>query len=204
MALPHALHQAFEQKDVAEMLSLLEQLPLDMLQPFADSYLPQIAFEGYESVIKYLHQYEMVLEARDDTGATTLHYAVLGGHLALVQYLHEEGADIHARDKDGTTLLHAAAICGDLAIVKYFCEQGLEVNAVNVNGHTALHLVVVTGMLRERTEPTYIAKEEHKIIAYLQEQGADMEIADKAEQTARMLLTTWQEEQPSPMWLSKK
>lgn len=204
MALPHALHQAFEQKDVAGMLSLLEQLPADILQSFARSYLPQIAFEGYELVIKYLHHHEMVLGARDDTGATVLHYAALGGHLKIVQFLHQEGADMHAKDKDDTTLLHAAAIYGKLATVKYLCEHDISINAVNINEHTALHLVVVTGMLRERADLTYTATEEHEIIAYLQQQGGDLEIADKAGQTAKMLLKTWQEEQPSSMWVSKK
>lgn len=203
MKVSQKLHQAVESGNIEAIRSLVEELPFDALQSFADGYLFILAFEGYESIIRYLHGHKMVLGARDETGATVLHYAALGGHLELVQCLHQEGGDIHTRSNEGKTLLHAAAIYGSLSLIKYFCEHGVSVHAVSNNGHTALHLVAVAGMLREGADPHYIAAEEHEAIAYLQQQGGDLEAADKDGRTVSELLAMWQEEQSAPMWISK-
>jgi hypothetical protein len=45
-----------------------------------------------------LHDYAELINQRDETGATALHYAALGGHRSVVQELVRKGADINAAD----------------------------------------------------------------------------------------------------------
>ena len=44
------------------------------------------------------HSHPELIDQRDQTGATALHYAALGGHRAVVQALVEQGAEINAGD----------------------------------------------------------------------------------------------------------
>ena len=39
-----------------------------------------------------------IINQKDTTGATPLHYAAFGGHRSIVQYLVQQGADINATD----------------------------------------------------------------------------------------------------------
>jgi len=51
-----------------------------------------------------LRDHPELINNRDDSGATALHYAALAGHRAIVQLLVQHGADINARDaKYGAT-----------------------------------------------------------------------------------------------------
>lgn len=181
MSLPKELHQAAEQGDTAEMLRLLDQQAPDVHRAFASSYLGELALEGQIEVIKYLHHQGMVLDARDEHGATILYYAAVGRNIALMQYLQEEGADINVKDESGSTLLHVAALRGDLALVKYLCEQGISVNVANNNGHTALYLSSLADMVRGRDDTLDTPGEDRKIIAYLQQQGGILEAFDQEE-----------------------
>lgn len=45
-----------------------------------------------------LKSHAKVINQRDQTGATALHYAAFGGHRSVVQELVRQGADINARD----------------------------------------------------------------------------------------------------------
>ena len=44
------------------------------------------------------HSHPELINQRDQTGATALHYAALGGHRTVVQALVEQGAEINAGD----------------------------------------------------------------------------------------------------------
>lgn len=51
-----------------------------------------------------LHRHPELLNKRDATGATALHYAAFAGHREFVRLLVEKGADVNARDgKFGAT-----------------------------------------------------------------------------------------------------
>jgi len=39
-----------------------------------------------------------MLNTKDDTGATPLHYAAFGGHCEVAEFLVQQGADVNARD----------------------------------------------------------------------------------------------------------
>lgn len=58
-----------------------------------------------------------LVSARDETGATALHYAAFNGHRAIVELLHSAGADLNARD--GT---HGATPAG--WAIHYLRERG--------------------------------------------------------------------------------
>lgn len=47
-------------------------------------------------------------DARDDDGATPLHYAAREGSLGAIRALLDAGADRHVRDNDGLTPRHSA------------------------------------------------------------------------------------------------
>jgi len=51
-----------------------------------------------ETVKTILGSFPELIDRRDDTGATALHYAALGGHSDLALFLIERGADVNARD----------------------------------------------------------------------------------------------------------
>jgi len=48
------------------------------------------------------------VNAKDDLGATPLHWATVNGHKEIVELLIGEGADINARDRRGSTPLNWA------------------------------------------------------------------------------------------------
>ena len=53
-----------------------------------------------------LHSHAELINQRDESGATALHYAALGGHRPVVQELVRQGADINAPDGEfGATSL---------------------------------------------------------------------------------------------------
>jgi ankyrin repeat protein len=47
-----------------------------------------------------VHGHAELINQRDQTGATALHYAAFGGHRSVVQALVEQGAEINARDSE--------------------------------------------------------------------------------------------------------
>jgi len=51
-----------------------------------------------EGVRAALEQHPELANARDDEGATALHYAALGGHRAVAELLVSRGTDVNARD----------------------------------------------------------------------------------------------------------
>jgi len=51
-----------------------------------------------EDVRALVHGHAELINQRDPTGATALHYAAFGGHRGVVQALVEHGADVNARD----------------------------------------------------------------------------------------------------------
>lgn len=53
------------------------------------------------------------VNARDDQGATPLHFAADRGHADIAGVLIAAGADVNAADEDGATPLHYAALCGN-------------------------------------------------------------------------------------------
>jgi hypothetical protein len=52
----------------------------------------------FADVSVVLHNHAELINQRDESGATALHYAALGGHHSVVEELVRQGADINATD----------------------------------------------------------------------------------------------------------
>jgi ankyrin repeat protein len=57
------------------------------------------------------------VNAKNDSGETSLHVASKEGNEAIVSFLLDSGANIHAKDKDGRTPLHEASRYGQESVV---------------------------------------------------------------------------------------
>ena len=107
-------------------------------------------------------------KARDERGATPLHYSVGGKYSryrnpAIIAVLLDAGADINARTEDGETPLHLATIFdGNLAFITEMLDAGADPNARDLFGSTPLHkaagsgyqaLDVITALLDAGADP---------------------------------------------------
>lgn len=78
------------------------------------------------------------LAVDDETGRTTLHFAVTQQFVSSVNSLLDEGLDIEARDKNGDTPLHRAATIGTEEMLQLLIDKGADLTAVNSKGQTPL------------------------------------------------------------------
>ena len=62
------------------------------------------------------------INAKDNNGATPLHWASMNGRTEVVNLLIEKGADIHVKDNDGDTPLHWASDKGHTEVVNLVRE----------------------------------------------------------------------------------
>lgn len=81
------------------------------------------------------------INAFDETGRTTLHYAVESNESRLVHTLIEKGAEVNAQDEEmaNDTALAMAAEQGALKIVKMLLRAGADPYITGVMGNDALH-----------------------------------------------------------------
>ena len=84
-------------------------------------------------------------DARNESGATPLHFAAREGDAAAIATLLEAGVDPGARYRRGHTPLHDAAHEGDAGAIAALLEGGADPNARNWYGRTPLHDAAVLG-----------------------------------------------------------
>jgi ankyrin repeat protein len=99
------------------------------------------------------------VNAKDNLGRTSLHWACIKENLAVVNELlcpsdcngaasildkrkSRGGANIDAKDACGNTPLHVAAVMGHLAIVKALLSGGANILAINNRGKLPIHSAV--------------------------------------------------------------
>ena len=82
-----------------------------------------------------------MINLKDNTGRTMLHYACQGGYIDLVRNLIcEHGADVNIRDDKNQTPLHVAARCGEEEIALCLInEYGCNPNVDGCVGRSLLH-----------------------------------------------------------------
>ena len=77
--------------------------------------------------------------AKDEDGATPMHYAAWGGHIAMVDHLRGLGQDIGAKNQYGATAMHYAAWGGHIAMVDHLRGLGQDIGAKDNNGMSVIH-----------------------------------------------------------------
>jgi uncharacterized protein len=112
--------------------------------------LSQTAARGNLSTIRSVLDEGMDPNARDSSGATLLHYAVLHNRADLVELLLEHKADVNAPVtapgvETGATPLIYAAVRENLPVTKLLIDRGAHVDASYRSGTTALHIAAGYG-----------------------------------------------------------
>ncbi len=124
-----------------------------------------VAKEGNLAKVKELLEKDPTLiNVKDETGRTPLHWACRGAHKEVAEYLLEKGADVNAKDNDETTGLHSAAGQGHTEVAKLLIKNGTQINAKNYRKNTPLHFAVYNG--------------QQDVTALLVANGAELEIKD--------------------------
>jgi ankyrin repeat protein len=106
----------------------------------------QAAQAGDAATVNRLLEAEPTLvNAKDDSGRTPLHWACRGVHLRVVQMLVERGADVNALDRSGVAPLHSVASRGDHQAAALILARGARVDARMADQATPLHLAARNG-----------------------------------------------------------
>lgn len=125
----------------------LPTLPTPAENKSLEDQLFEAVEEGKESEIKKLFLSNVDVNAEDRNYRTSLHRAVLNGHLEVAKLLIEYGADVNADHALKTPL--CCAIRGKhTEIVRLLVENGANVNAscTNINGTSSLTLAIRSGI----------------------------------------------------------
>jgi ankyrin repeat protein len=85
------------------------------------------------------------VNAKDNVGLTTLHWAAMSGHVECGKMLLDVGADIAVWGPIRNTALHFAAMVGHADIVRMLLDAGADVHAKDKYGNTALMEAEETG-----------------------------------------------------------
>ena len=103
-----------------------------------------------------------LVNARDETGRTPLHWACRGVHVEILRALVGQGADVNAQDGNGVSPLHSVSSRGHVEAAKLLLDRGARPEAKMYDSSTALHLAAANGhtevvvLLVERGAPLYV------------------------------------------------
>jgi len=112
--------------------------------PAADIY--QAAKKGDLATVTTLVEAKPELrDARNDMGATPLHFAAYHGRIEVVKYLIGTKADLNARDKMGVTPLLAAIVGRQKETIRVLLDAGADVDVPGPNGVPVLQTVLLNG-----------------------------------------------------------
>ena len=83
--------------------------------------------------------------ARNDDGATPLHYGAGNSNPVVISHLLAAGADPNAMSNAGYTPLHNATVNDNERVIKVLLDAGADPNALSNDGWTPLHSAVFYG-----------------------------------------------------------
>jgi len=89
----------------------------------------------------------LLLQARDESGCTPLHWACRGVHEEVLTYLVTRKADVNAKDAEGNSPLISAAQSGSLAAVRRLMDHGADAAHKSHFGYTPLLRAILSNSL---------------------------------------------------------
>lgn len=99
-----------------------------------------------DKVKAVLAQNSKLLDQKDGTGLTPLHYAASSGRLGVLEFLVSAGANPKATGgKEAWSSLHLAVSANDKVIADYLISLGVDPDAKLSTGTTPLHLAAANG-----------------------------------------------------------
>jgi len=110
--------------------------------------LAHAAFQGLETVVRLLVQFQADVSAKEDCGGTALYAAAVGGHAVVVELLLGTGADAEAKDDEGRTALHDAARLGLEVVARVLLGSGADEQVKTNAGQTPEDLTTDQGHLQ--------------------------------------------------------
>lgn len=172
---------------------------------YGDALIHVFAVRGRTSVVKFLLEKGVDVDARDQKGRTPLICSVINGHAETVKLLLDSGANIESTF-EGNTVLMEAVMQNHEEIVIVLISHGADKEARNKAGHTALHIAAASSYVRvvrslldaganidakdkKEITPLMTAAVRNKLwmVVLLLERGADVNAKDKDGETALVL-----------------
>ncbi|XP_041355392.1 uncharacterized protein LOC121373015 [Gigantopelta aegis] len=171
--------------------------------------------------IEHLVQNGTDINQQDNSGNTTLHFAVQYWISKRVQYLLKKGAKVNIKNLSGYTPLHFAASHWQMSIVEHLVAKGADINLQNESGDTPLHIAAKNDLNKIKyfvkhgadiniknekgCTPIHIAMEYKslKIVRYLVEKRAKVNIQNESGKTPLHLAFLY-ESVDIAMWLVNK
>ena len=90
--------------------------------------------------------------ARDDFGATPLHFGVENSNPVVTSHLLAAGSDLNAVDNDGYTPLHFAHLNANARVTTLLLDAGADPHALSNDGWTPFHSAVFSARSRALSE----------------------------------------------------
>lgn len=140
-------------KDSKVPLQLTEDSKIRNLLESVTNLFTAVKVGNYLKVAGIIEKEKSIINAKEDGGSSSLHWAVHNGHGSIVRLLLENGADAFQVTNKGNTPLHIAASKNNKKMVeillKYVPQGKLKnlVDAKTTGGNTALHVTVKNGSL---------------------------------------------------------
>ena len=144
-ATEEALSGAIEKHDLALATKILAANPKLATQGEVPP-LHQCASENEVPIARLLiargAKWDAPVDAKTESGATALHFAVQQGAMEMTQFLLANGATLDAGQNDDITPLQSALQHGKFAMAKWLLEKGAKPDALDYNKQSALFYAV--------------------------------------------------------------
>ena len=133
-----------------------------------------------KTVKTILSQDPTKLNAIDEEGYTSLHWACMRAHWDIVGFLIKKGADLNIIGRDGGTPINWAVHHDKVEIIQLMVEKGANLNSRNQWGMTELHTAIWRGcinvveyLLDHGSDPTIKTNEGWTAMHYAYRSGHD-------------------------------
>ena len=114
--------------------------------PILAQEIHEAAINGdLDKVKKMLKIDPKLVDVRDNSGKTPLHWACMGVHKDVVKYLVDQGSDVNARDNNKVSPLHSLSILGHNECIKLLLKKGANIGLKDISGNDALFYAAYAG-----------------------------------------------------------